>query len=69
MVVKMKFINWIDHTMFYISVVVICYISAILTFRTFEIYNKWIWLFGLVASIIFGFFIALIWADEFGDNK
>jgi hypothetical protein len=57
----MKFINWIDHTMFYVSVIMVCFISSIIMLPMFEIYDKEIWLYVSILSILFGFLIAFIW--------
>ena len=64
----MKFICWIDHGMFYFGVIMLCFIFTIIGLPMFDIYDKGILLFCSVASIIFGFLIALLWADEFGDG-
>lgn len=64
----MKFTNWIDHTMFYISVVIICYISTTIVLPMFEIYDKEIWLYISIMSILFGFLIAVMWENKFGEG-
>jgi len=64
----MKFICWIDHAMFYISVIGICFILSIITLPMFDIYDKQIWLYVSIMSILFGFLIAFIWADEFREE-
>lgn len=67
-VLRMKFINWIDHSMFYISVVMLCFISTIIALPMFDIYDRGIQLFCPVVAIAFGFLIALLWADEFKED-
>lgn len=64
----MKFINWIDHGMFYVSVTGIFWISSLISLSMFEIYDKEIWLYVSMLSILIGFLIAFIWADEFNNG-
>ena len=64
----MKFINWIDHGMFYVSVMLLCFISSIIVLPMFDIYDKGIWLYVSIVSILIGLLIAFLWADEYAEK-
>jgi hypothetical protein len=60
----MKFINWIDHIMFYIGIIGIFWLLPLISLSMFEIYDKQIWLYVSILLILFGFAIAFIAAEK-----
>ena len=59
----MKFINVYDNIMFYISIIILCFLSAMIALPMFGVFNKEITLYASIVSILFGFLIAFIWEN------
>ncbi len=61
-----KFINWIDRGMFYSCVTGLVWLLSLISLPLFfDIYDKGIWLYVSILSLLIGFGIALIWGSKF----
>jgi len=60
----MKFINVYDNIIFYISIIILCFLSAMIALPMFGVFNKEITLYASIVSILFGLSLGIYYENK-----
>lgn len=60
----MKFINMYNNITFYISIIMLCFLAAVIALPMFGVFNKEITLYASIVSILFGILLVGIYYEN-----